>query len=338
MTIGPVMLDIEGFELNSREKDLLHNPLVGGMIFFTRNYASPSQIAELSQSIREAAVNDILIAVDHEGGRVQRFREGFTQVPAMGAILQQANDVEQAIATAYHWGAMIAMEVQAVGIDFSFTPVLDLNKNISQVIGDRAFSGKVDQVVVIGRSFIKGLNDFGMAATAKHFPGHGSVEADSHVDIPVDDRARELIIHEDMRVFSELADCYQAVMPAHVIYPSVDQQPAGFSDIWLKDILRNQLSFDGVIFSDDLSMKGAEVVGGYHQRAEAALNAGCDMVLVCNHPQEGQDLVDNFKGEYDKVSAQRLALMKGQSINYSLSAAQQSEKWQRIAHDLQLLA
>ncbi|AUD78904.1 beta-N-acetylhexosaminidase [Kangiella profundi] len=334
MSIGPLMLDIEGLEVNSRERDLLQNPLLGGMILFSRNYDSPQQVAELTQSIREIAGRDILIAVDHEGGRVQRFREGFTAVPAMGTILLENSDHEQAKRKAYHWGAMIAIEVQAVGIDFSFAPVLDLNKNISQVIGDRAFSGKVDEVIELGREFIRGMNDYGMAATAKHFPGHGSVEADSHIDIPVDDRPREQIISDDMRVFAELAKNYQAVMPAHVIYPAFDKQPAGFSNIWLQDILRGQLGFDGVIFSDDLSMKGAEVVGGYYQRAEAAIKAGCDMVLVCNHPKEGQELAEQFDFDCDPKSTERLAAMRGKALNYSLSKVQGSDQWLSLKDNL----
>lgn len=334
MSIGPLMLDIEGLEVNSREHDLLKNPLLGGMILFSRNYDSPQQVAELTQSIREIAGRDILIAVDHEGGRVQRFRDGFTAVPAMGTILLENSNHEQAKRKAYQWGAMIAIEVQAVGIDFSFAPVLDLNKNISQVIGDRAFSGKVDEVIELGREFIRGMNDYGMAATAKHFPGHGSVEADSHIDIPVDDRPREQIISEDMRVFAELANNYQAVMPAHVIYPAFDKQPAGFSSIWLQDILRGQLGFDGVIFSDDLSMKGAEVVGGYYQRAEAAIKAGCDMVLVCNHPKEGQELAEQFDFDCDPKSAERLAAMKGKALNYSLSKVQGSDQWLSLKDNL----
>ncbi len=334
MSIGPLMLDIEGLEVNSRERDLLQNPLLGGMILFSRNYDSPQQVAELTQSIREIAGRDILIAVDHEGGRVQRFREGFTAVPAMGTILLENSDHEQAKRKAYQWGAMIAIEVQAVGIDFSFAPVLDLNKNISQVIGDRAFSGKVDEVIELGREFIRGMNDYGMAATAKHFPGHGSVEADSHIDIPVDDRPREQIISEDMRVFAELAKDYQAVMPAHVIYPAFDKQPAGFSNIWLQDILRGKLGFDGVIFSDDLSMKGAEVVGGYYQRAEAAIKAGCDMVLVCNHPKEGQELAEQFDFDCVPKSAERLAAMKGKALNYSLSKVQGSDQWLSLKDNL----
>ncbi len=334
MSIGPLMLDIEGLEVNARERDLLQNPLLGGIIFFSRNYASPQQVAELSQSIREIAARDILIAVDHEGGRVQRFREGFTAIPPMGTILLENPEHQLAKRKAYQWGAMIAIEVQAVGIDFSFAPVLDLNKNISQVIGDRAFSGKVDEVIELGREFVRGMNDYGMAATAKHFPGHGSVEADSHIDIPVDERPREQIIGEDMRVFAELAQDYQAVMPAHVIYPAFDKQPAGFSSIWLQDILRSQLGFDGVIFSDDLSMKGAEVVGGYYQRAEAAIQAGCDMVLVCNHPKEGQELAEQFDFDCDPKSAERLAAMKGKALNYSLTRVQDSDQWLKLNDNL----
>lgn len=336
MAIGPLMLDLEGFELNSREVDMLQNPLLGGIIFFTRNYASPQQVAELSQAVREHAADEILIAVDHEGGRVQRFREGFTEVPPMADILQKSSDIEQAKGSAYSWGSLIAIEVQAIGIDFSFAPVLDLGHEISQVIGDRAFSSKADEVITLGREFIKGMNDFGMAATAKHFPGHGSVEADSHVDIPVDEREREAVIGDDMRVFSELAQDYQAVMPAHVIYPSVDKQPAGFSKLWLQDILRQQLGFDGVIFSDDLSMKGAEVVGSYYERAGAAMSAGCDMVLVCNHPKEGQELMEQFDFEIDSQSAKRLERMKGQALNYSLTQIRGDEKWLKLQHDLQL--
>lgn len=334
MSIGPLMLDIEGLEVNARERDLLQNPLVGGIILFSRNYASPQQVAELTQSIREIANRDILIAVDHEGGRVQRFREGFTAVPAMGTILQEYPEHEFAKRKAYQWGALIAIEVQAVGIDFSFAPVLDLNKNISQVIGDRAFSGKVDEVIELGHEFIRGMNDYGMAATAKHFPGHGSVEADSHIDIPVDERPREQIIGEDMRVFAELANDYQAVMPAHVIYPAFDQQPAGFSTVWLQDILRSQLGFDGVIFSDDLSMKGAEVVGGYYERAEAAIKAGCDMVLVCNHPKEGQELAEQFDFDCDPKSAERLLKMKGKALNNSLTKVQGSDQWLELKDNL----
>lgn len=336
MAIGPLMLDVAGLELTSAERNWLQNPLVGGLILFSRNYQSANQVAELCHAIREAS-DDILIAVDHEGGRVQRFREEFSAVPPMGSLLANSDTIEQAQDLAYRWGAMIALEVQSVGIDFSFAPVLDLDRKISQVIGDRGFSGDVDEVIAIGQSCIRGMTDHGMATTAKHFPGHGSVEADSHIAIPVDERERETIITQDMRVFEALAQDYQAVMPAHVIYPSVDSQPAGFSEIWLQEFLRQQCQFDGVIFSDDLSMKGAEVVGGYDARAEAAISAGCDMVLVCNHPQEGQALLNSYNLPQSNASKARLARMKGQQLNYSLANLKQSDVWLKQASALKLV-
>lgn len=331
---GPLMLDLEGFTLNAREMDLLKNPMVGGLILFTRNFASTNQIADLCMAVREESAGDIIIAVDHEGGRVQRFREGFSAIPPMGEILQQTKDIKLAKQKAYGWGAMIAMEVQAVGIDISFAPVLDLNREVSEVIGDRAFSGHVDEVIELGRAFIKGMNDYGMATTAKHFPGHGSVRADSHIEIPVDDRPREQIISQDMRVFSELIYEYQAVMPAHVIYPAIDKHPAGFSEIWLKDILKQQLGFEGVIFSDDLSMEGATVAGDYHARADIALAAGCDMVLVCNHPVEAQELADADKLSVNTENSARIAKMAGQDLNYNLANVQASDKWSQIHSQL----
>lgn len=333
---GPLMLDAEAFALNHRERDLLKNPMVGGLILFTRNFASVNQVADLCSEIREEAAGDIIIAVDHEGGRVQRFREGFSAIPPMGTILQNSTDFAQAKDRAYHWGAMIALEVQAVGIDISFAPVLDLNKNISEVIGDRAFSERVDEVIELGRAFIQGMNDFGMATTAKHFPGHGSVRADSHIEIPVDDRSREQIISQDMRVFTELAHEYQAVMPAHVIYPAIDKQPAGFSEIWLQDILRKQLGFNGVIFSDDLSMEGATVAGDYHARADIALAAGCDMVLVCNHPKEAQELADANKMPVNLENSLRIETMAGKRLEYSLAKVQAADEWLEVNQKLQL--
>lgn len=334
---GSLMLDAEALTLNHRERDLLKNPMVGGLILFTRNFASTNQVADLCMEIREEAAGDIIIAVDHEGGRVQRFREGFSAIPPMATILQNSSDFSQAKDKAYHWGAMIALEVQAVGIDISFAPVLDLNKNISEVIGDRAFSEQVDEVIALGRAFIQGMNDFGMATTAKHFPGHGSVRADSHIEIPVDDRAREAIVSEDMRVFTELAESYQAVMPAHVIYPSVDKKPAGFSEIWLQDILRKQLGFKGVIFSDDLSMEGATVAGDYHARADMALTAGCDMVLVCNHPKEAQALADANKMPISSDNSLRIETMAGQRLQYDLAKVQAADEWLELEQKLQLI-
>ena len=276
-----LMLDIESTTLNVASQ--LTHPMIGGLILFSRNYADRTQLVELIKSIR-AIRPDIIIAVDHEGGRVQRFRDGFTVLPAMGDILPVAKgDLNQAKAWATELGYLMAIELLAVDIDLSFAPVLDLN-GISQVIGTRSFSSEKDEVIELASAFIDGMEQAGMCAVGKHFPGHGSVEADSHIAKPVDERSKDQIFAEDMQPFVNLIgkEHLQGIMPAHVIYPKVDSQPAGFSPYWLQEVLRKQLSFNGVIFSDDLGMKGAAVAGGYAARAQAALDAGCNMILVCN--------------------------------------------------------
>ncbi len=279
--IGSLMLDIAGLTLTDEDQKLLLEPHVGGLILFGRNVASPQQVRDLTDSIR-AIRPDILIAVDQEGGRVQRLREGFTRLPAMG-MLGQLYDIDRddALAAATTAGWLMASEVLAVGIDFSFAPVLDIN-GISHVIGDRGFHGHPEIVSQLSRAFMQGMHRAGMATTGKHFPGHGSVEADSHVAAPVDQRTLAEIRTQDMTVFFEVADQLDALMPAHVIYPQVDPNPAGFSKHWLQDIVRGEMGFDGVLFSDDLSMQAACVVGGAGVRIRAALDAGCDMGLVCN--------------------------------------------------------
>jgi len=279
--IGSLMLDIAGLTLDAEDRALLNEPQVGGLILFGRNVESPQQVRDLTDSIRQIRP-DILIAVDQEGGRVQRLREGFTRLPAMG-MLGQLYDIDQdeAIAAAATAGWLMASEVLAVGIDFSFAPVLDVN-GISQVIGDRGFHAQGNIVTQLSRAFMQGMHRAGMATTGKHFPGHGSVEADSHVAAPIDHRTLAEIREQDMTVFFEVKDQLDALMPAHVIYPKVDPNPAGFSKHWLQDIVRGEMGFDGVLFSDDLSMQAACVVGGAGVRILAALNAGCDMGLVCN--------------------------------------------------------
>ncbi len=279
--IGSLMLDIAGLTLSDDDQKLLTEPQVGGLILFGRNVESPQQVRALTDSIR-AIRPDILIAVDQEGGRVQRLREGFTRLPAMG-MLGQLYDIDRddALAAAATAGWLMASEVLAVGIDFSFAPVLDVN-GISHVIGDRGFHGHPEIVSQLSRAFMQGMHRAGMATTGKHFPGHGSVEADSHVAAPVDHRTLDEIRAQDMTVFFEVADQLDALMPAHVIYPQVDPNPAGFSKHWLQDIVRGEMGFDGVLFSDDLSMQAACVVGGAGVRIKAALDAGCDMGLVCN--------------------------------------------------------
>ena len=274
---GSLMLDIHGTWLTAEDRRILRQPEVGGLILFARNIEDPRQVRELCASIR-AVRPDLLLAVDQEGGRVQRLRNGFVRLPAMRALADN-DDAEQ---LAEHCGWLMATEVLAVGLDLSFAPVLDLDHQRSAVVGSRSFEGDAELATRLAGAFIRGMDAAGMAATGKHFPGHGWAEADSHVAIPVDERSLDEIRARDLVPFQRLSQQLAAVMPAHVIYPQVDAGPAGFSRRWLQEILRGELGFHGVIFSDDLSMAGAHVVGDAASRIEAALNAGCDMGLVCN--------------------------------------------------------
>jgi beta-N-acetylhexosaminidase len=314
--IGSLMLDIAGLTLSDDDKKLLLEPQVGGLILFGRNVESPQQVRALTDSIR-AIRPDILIAVDQEGGRVQRLREGFTRLPAMG-MLGQLYDIDRddAICAAATAGWLMASEVLAVGIDFSFAPVLDVN-GISHVIGDRGFHGHPEIVTELSRAFMQGMHRAGMATTGKHFPGHGSVEADSHVAAPVDQRTLAEIRAQDMTVFFEVADQLDALMPAHVIYPQVDPNPAGFSKHWLQDIVRGEMGFDGVLFSDDLSMQAACVVGGAGVRIKAALDAGCDMGLVCNDRAAALDALAALQ-DMPLPNQARLEKMRGKIGSFSL--------------------
>lgn len=279
--IGALMLDIAGTELNQEDIQLLQAPQVGGIILFTRNIESPQQVRALTDHMRQIRP-DILITVDQEGGRVQRLKTGFTLLPAMGKFGElYLKDSEKAIDLAEKCGWLMATEVLAVGIDFSFAPVLDLNA-ISDVIGDRAFAQNMQDIVPLAAAFLKGMKRAGMANTGKHFPGHGSVKADSHVAAAIDSRSYDEIYQHDMQSFIQLKDQLDALMPAHVIYENVDPNPAGFSPFWIQKILRQELQFDGVLFSDDLTMQAACVAGGADARIRAALAAGCDMGLVCN--------------------------------------------------------
>tara|TARA_R110001592_G_scaffold62840_5_gene192354 strand:- start:4708 stop:5724 length:1017 start_codon:yes stop_codon:yes gene_type:complete len=276
---GTLMLDVAGPWLNAADRHLLRQPEVGGMILFARNTESPAQVRELVKSIR-AIRPEMLIAIDQEGGRVQRLRNGVERLPALGRIALLPSSDGAVAARNVAW--VMATEMLACGIDISFAPVLDLDHGRSEVIGDRSLGGDPLRVVTLGRAYIEGLHAAGMAATGKHFPGHGWAEADSHTDLPIDERTEVQIRAMDLVPFAALASLLDGIMPAHVVYPAIDEQPAGFSRRWLQDILRGEMGFKGVIFSDDLTMAGAHAVGGICQRVDAALSSGCDMLLVCN--------------------------------------------------------
>ncbi len=294
---GPVMVDVAGTSLTAAEVHRLQHPLTGGVILFARNFTDRAQLAALVADIHACRQEPLLVCVDHEGGRVQRFRsDGFTPLPDMRR-LGEAWDADPltALRLACDTGYVLAAELRACGVDFSFTPVLDLDYGRSGVIGRRALHHDPAVVAQLARALLQGLALAGMAACGKHFPGHGWVEADSHHAVPVDERGLKAILAADALPYGALTErVLPSVMPAHVIYPAVDDQPAGFSRRWLQDILRDQLAYDGVIFSDDLCMAGAGVAGDILARAEAALGAGCDMVLVCNEPDQADLLLQRL--------------------------------------------
>lgn len=325
--IGALMLDIAGTELTQEDIELLRAPQVGGMILFSRNIESPAQVRALTDYMRQIRP-DILIAVDQEGGRVQRLRTGFTALPAMGKFGEYyLEQPEQAVALAEQCGWLMATEVLAVGIDFSFAPVLDINA-ISDVIGDRSFANNPHDITVLAAAFMRGMKQAGMATTGKHFPGHGSVKADSHVAAAIDSRHYDEIYRTDMQTFIQLMPQLDALMPAHVIYDQVDPHPAGFSPFWIQEVLRKQLGFDGVLFSDDLTMQAACVAGGADARLKAALDAGCDMGLVCNDRAAACLALDAIS-TYALPNQERLSRMRGQCPELKISSALSlGETWQ----------
>ncbi len=296
------MLDLPGLWLESEDRQLLRQPEVGGMILFARNTESPAQVRELVTSIR-AIRPDMLIAIDQEGGRVQRLRRGVHRLPALADIAKKGGDQAAAAARAAAW--LMATEMLACGIDISFAPVLDLEHGRSKVIGNRSLGANPEQVSFLASAYIDGLNQAGMAATGKHFPGHGWAEADSHFALPVDERSEAQIRELDLKPFALLANQLGGIMPAHVVYSQVDSLPAGFSRYWLQTILREELGFTGVIFSDDLTMAGAHAVGGIAERIDAAVAAGCDMLLICN---------DRAAAEEGLVHAQQVGLQAPANI------------------------
>ncbi|MCC6271727.1 MAG: beta-N-acetylhexosaminidase, partial [Microbacteriaceae bacterium] len=298
LPLGPLMPDLAGPRLTDEEREVLQHPLVGGVILFKRNFESIAVLQELTFEIHALRQPPLLIAIDHEGGRVQRFRHGFTVLPPMRALgVLWETDPARALEMATAAGYVLAAELRACGIDLSFTPVLDLDHGTSEIIGNRAFHSDPAAVTALAGALIAGLRRAGMANVGKHFPGHGFVAADSHVAIPVDTRPVQAL-YADLAPYRAHREMdLAAVMPAHVIYEKLDPGPAGFSSYWLRYVLRGELGFDGVIFSDDLSMEGASVAGGFVERADAALAAGCDMVLVCNNPDAARRLLREWRPE-----------------------------------------
>ena len=334
LPLGPLMIDIAGTQLTELDRERLCHPLVGGVILFSRNYADPAQLEQLNAEIHALRQPALLIAVDHEGGRVQRFREGFTRLPAMALIGKLWDqEPEAGIAAARDVGFVLAAELRARGVDYSFTPVLDLDYGPSRVIGDRAFHRSPQAVVALAGALHQGLAEGGMGSCGKHFPGHGFVIPDSHIELPVDQRSLEAI-QEDLIPYRQLS--LDAVMAAHVIYECFDCNTAVFSNRWI-DYLRNNIKFDGVVFTDDLSMAGAGVVGGMLQRVETAYQAGCDMLLVCNSPDSVADVLVNWHPEIDQQRVQRVAALLPKSTAPNWDTLQSNERYQLALKQIEIL-
>lgn len=313
VSLGPVMLDLEGLELTATERELLRHPAVGGVILFSRNYRDPDQLAALTAAIHALRDPHLLVGVDQEGGRVQRLRAGMTSLPPaaeFGALARHYPQRARQAAEAVAW--LMAAELRSLGVDFSFAPVLDLDRGLNTVIGDRAFAGGFNAVAELAGAWAEGARAAGMASVGKHFPGHGGVSADSHAELPVDQRHLEAIQREDLVPFERLIRRgLEAIMPAHVLYPHVDSRPAGFSSFWLKEVLRGHLGFQGVIFSDDLNMGAAAAGGSYAERARAALAAGCDILLICQNRPAALEIVEALRHQDDPTSHLRCLRMHG---------------------------
>lgn len=334
-----LLIDLKDKELSQEEVELLEHPLVSGLILFSRNFHDKQQVQALIKDIRKRVNKPLLITVDQEGGRVQRFRDGFTQLPAMQSFAQLAKNEVEAKQVAYETGWVMAAEMFALDIDLSFAPVLDLGHQ-SKAIGDRSFSQNLSQLLPLAESFIDGMLSVGMATTGKHFPGHGHVLADSHLETPFDDRPKSVIFEQDIQPFQQLIakNKLSAIMPAHVIYTQCDSQPASGSSFWLKEVLRKQLNFNGVIFSDDLGMKGAGFMGNFVERAEKAIHAGCDLLLLCNEPEGVVQVLDNLKYQPTQAQKERhISLMKRKTFTWSdlekdqdyLTASARLSEWQQ---------
>ncbi|MCK0746500.1 beta-N-acetylhexosaminidase [Chromohalobacter nigrandesensis] len=331
--LGPVMLDIESNQLSDDERHLLARPEIGGVILFQRNTQDAEQVRALTRAIRDVRP-DVLLAIDQEGGRVQRLRDGVTRLPSMATLAAgYAETPDTARALVHEAGWLLGMEMAACGFDITFAPVLDVDDQHSPAIGDRSFSADPEIVTVLGEAFIDGLHEAGMIAVGKHFPGHGGVSLDSHHALPEDTRSLAELRGHDLIPFKALSGKLDAVMPAHVVYTAFDSRPAGFSPPWL-GMLREELSFKGVVFSDDLSMAGAHVAGSPSARAEAAWAAGCDMVLVCNDRSAALEVLDVAAGHASK----RLGKLRYGRARPELETLPALARWRRAHARLEALS
>ena len=314
MSLGPLMIDLLGTTLTQEERELLRHPLVGGVILFSRNYVDPAQLGALVASIHAARSPPLIVAVDQEGGRVQRFRAGFSRLPPARRIGHEFDlDARRGLALGRARGWLMAAELRARGVDISFAPCVDLDYGVSEAIGDRAFHPAAEAVAQLATAWMHGMRDAGMAATAKHFPGHGAVVADSHLTLPIDRRPLVDLTPELTPYRRLIGNGLPAVMVAHILFPAVDSDPASLSRVWIRDVLRGELRFQGVVFADDLSMKGAAAYGDIVTRARQALAAGCDMLPVCNHRPSVIELLDGLRSDPQPASSLRLVRLHGRS-------------------------
>lgn len=338
--MGPLIIDLQGVDLTEEEKEILLHPMVGGIIFFSRNFANQEQINALSRKIKKIKPT-CLLCVDQEGGRVQRFKEGFTKLPplkVLGDLIEKGVAMSEIVTFSEQLGTLMALEVRSVGVDLSFAPVLDLGKGVSDVILDRAIHACAQFVSLLATAYVRGMEKVGMQATGKHFPGHGSVKLDSHHTLPEDFRSFSEI-KEDMLPFQVLIqEKIAAIMPAHIVYPEIDSLPVGFSPYWLKTVLREQLGFQGAIISDDLSMKGATIIGDYVDRTKQALAAGCDSVLICNNREGAISVLDNVRIKDSQESLARRAALLAKGSSPEFNVLKESAVWREAASVLDMLA
>jgi len=337
--IGSLIIDLQDKIVSPEDRDILNHPLIGGVILFAKNYESREQLTQLCQQIRSTRKTPLLIMADQEGGRVQRFIQDFTRLPFMAAFGKQYDENQaQACKTAKDCGWLMATELLSVGMDLSLSPVLDLNKGVSTVIGERAFHSRPQDVIAIASAFVSGMHEAGMSATGKHFPGHGSVHLDSHVANPIDERTLKEIEQDDMLPFAGLIQAgISAVMAAHIVFPNIDPMPVGYSRYWLTEILRHRLGFKGVVFSDDLSMEGANISENYTDRVRVAREAGCDFVLICNKRKDVIQVLDELPNAAHQIECEKWKGLQADLSGWGRESYEENPRWKQVRDALNKL-